>query len=44
MGFKTCVNASIFYDNVRVPKEYRGGGQQVSLYRVIRGYYDYVIQ
>lgn len=26
LGFKTCINASIFYDNVRVPKEYRLAG------------------
>jgi alkylation response protein AidB-like acyl-CoA dehydrogenase len=26
MGFRTSVNASIFYDNVRVPKEYRLAG------------------
>ena len=26
MGFKTSVNASVFYDNVRVPKEYRLAG------------------
>jgi alkylation response protein AidB-like acyl-CoA dehydrogenase len=26
MGFKTSVNAGIFYDNVRVPKEYRLAG------------------
>ncbi|MBW1863217.1 MAG: acyl-CoA dehydrogenase family protein [Deltaproteobacteria bacterium] len=26
MGFKTTINASIFYDNVRVPKEYRAAG------------------
>jgi len=26
VGYKTCVNASIFFDNVRVPKEYRLAG------------------
>ena len=26
MGFKTSINGSIFYDNVRVPKEYRLAG------------------
>jgi alkylation response protein AidB-like acyl-CoA dehydrogenase len=26
MGFRTSINASIFYDNVRVPKEYRVAG------------------
>lgn len=26
MGFKTSINASVFYDNVRVPKEYRLAG------------------
>jgi alkylation response protein AidB-like acyl-CoA dehydrogenase len=26
MGFKTCINGSVFYDNVRVPKEYRLAG------------------
>lgn len=26
MGFKTQINASIFYDDVRVPKEYRAAG------------------
>ncbi len=34
MGFKTSVNASIFYDNVRVPKEYRlvGPGPDAHFY------------
>jgi alkylation response protein AidB-like acyl-CoA dehydrogenase len=34
MGFKTTVNASIFYDNVRVPKEYRlaGPGHDANFY------------
>jgi alkylation response protein AidB-like acyl-CoA dehydrogenase len=34
MGFKTSVNASIYYDNVRVPKEYRlaGPGVDASVY------------
>lgn len=26
MSFKTAINASVYYDNVRVPKEYRIGG------------------
>jgi len=26
MGFKTSINASVYYDNVRVPKEYRVAG------------------
>jgi alkylation response protein AidB-like acyl-CoA dehydrogenase len=26
MGFKTCVNSAIYYDNVRVPREYRAAG------------------
>jgi alkylation response protein AidB-like acyl-CoA dehydrogenase len=26
MGFRTSINASVYYDNVRVPKEYRVGG------------------
>jgi alkylation response protein AidB-like acyl-CoA dehydrogenase len=26
VGFKTCTNASIYFDNVRVPKEYRLAG------------------
>ncbi len=34
MGFRTSVNASIYYDNVRVPKEYRlaGPGVDASVY------------
>jgi alkylation response protein AidB-like acyl-CoA dehydrogenase len=34
MGYRTNVNASIFYDNVRVPKEYRlaGPGKDVMFY------------
>ena len=34
MGFKTAVNASVFYDNVRVPKEYRvaGPGEDAKFY------------
>jgi len=34
MGFKTSINASIFFDNVRVPKEYRlaGPGQDAAFY------------
>ena len=34
MGFRTCINASIFYDNVRVPKEYRliGPGADANFY------------
>jgi alkylation response protein AidB-like acyl-CoA dehydrogenase len=34
MGFKTSVNASVFYDNVRVPKEYRlvGPGPDAHFY------------
>jgi alkylation response protein AidB-like acyl-CoA dehydrogenase len=34
MGFKTTVNASVFYDNVRVPKEYRlaGPGKDAMFY------------
>jgi len=34
MGFKTSINTSIFYDNVRVPKEYRlaGPGHDVHFY------------
>lgn len=34
MGFRTSVNASIFYDNVRVPKEYRlaGPGTDAQIY------------
>ncbi|MFH1113767.1 MAG: acyl-CoA dehydrogenase family protein [Pseudomonadota bacterium] len=34
MGFKTSVNASVFYDNVRVPKEYRlvGPGADAQFY------------
>ena len=34
MGFKTCINASVYYDNVRVPKEYRvaGPGKDILFY------------
>jgi alkylation response protein AidB-like acyl-CoA dehydrogenase len=34
MGFRTTINASVFYDNVRVPKEYRlaGPGKDVMFY------------
>lgn len=34
MGYKTAVNASVFYDNVRVPKEYRlaGRGHDANFY------------
>ena len=34
MGFQTSINGSIFYDNVRVPKEYRlaGPGVDASVY------------
>lgn len=39
MGFKTCVNASVFYDNVRVPKEFRlaGPGQDALFYHALAG-------
>jgi alkylation response protein AidB-like acyl-CoA dehydrogenase len=34
LGFKTAINASVFYDNVRVPKEYRvaGPGEDAKFY------------
>ncbi len=37
MGYRTSVNASIFYDGVRVPKEYRcaGPGQDAHFYHAI---------
>jgi alkylation response protein AidB-like acyl-CoA dehydrogenase len=39
MGFKTCVNGSIYYDNVRVPKEYRlaGPGKDALFYKGVSG-------
>lgn len=39
MGFKTSVNASIFYENVRVPKEYRlaGPGHDNHFYHAAAG-------
>lgn len=39
MGFKTCINASIYYDNVRVPKEYRlaGPGKDALFYHALAG-------
>ncbi|MBW2029716.1 MAG: acyl-CoA dehydrogenase family protein [Deltaproteobacteria bacterium] len=37
MGFRTSINASIFYDDVRVPKDYRlaGAGQDSQFYHGI---------
>ena len=37
MGFKTSINASVFYDNVRVPKEYRlaGPGADANFYYLL---------
>ena len=37
MGFRTSVNASIYYDNVRVPKEYRlaGPGVDAQIYAAV---------
>jgi alkylation response protein AidB-like acyl-CoA dehydrogenase len=37
MGYKTSINGSIFYDNVRVPKEYRlaGPGRDAQFYHAI---------
>jgi alkylation response protein AidB-like acyl-CoA dehydrogenase len=37
MGYKTSVNASVFYDGVRVPKEYRvaGPGKDAHFYHAI---------
>ena len=39
MGFRTCINASIYYDNVRVPKEYRvaGPGKDALFYHALAG-------
>ena len=39
MGFKTCINASVYYDNVRVPKEYRvaGPGKDALFYHALAG-------
>ncbi len=39
MGFKTSINASVFYDNVRVPKEYRlaGPGADAQFYYATMG-------
>ena len=39
MGFKTSINASVYYDNVRVPKEYRvkGPGKDVLFYNAAVG-------
>lgn len=39
MGFRTSMNASVYYDNVRVPKEYRlaGPGQDAIFYHALTG-------
>lgn len=39
MGFRTCINASVYYDNVRVPKEYRvaGPGKDALFYHALAG-------
>jgi butyryl-CoA dehydrogenase len=39
VGFKTCINASVYYDNVRVPKEYRvaGPGKDILFYNASVG-------
>jgi alkylation response protein AidB-like acyl-CoA dehydrogenase len=39
MGFRTSINASIFYDNVRVPREYRlsGSGQDAQFFAAMAG-------
>jgi alkylation response protein AidB-like acyl-CoA dehydrogenase len=39
MGFKTSINGSIYYDNVRVPKEYRlaGPGKDALFYHALAG-------
>jgi len=39
VGFRTCINASVYYDNVRVPKEYRvaGPGKDILFYNASVG-------
>jgi alkylation response protein AidB-like acyl-CoA dehydrogenase len=39
LGFRTCINASVYYDNVRVPKEYRvaGPGKDALFYHALAG-------
>ncbi len=39
MLYKTCINGSVYYDNARVPKEYRiaGPGMDANLYYMITG-------
>jgi butyryl-CoA dehydrogenase len=39
MIYKTCINSSVHYDNVRVPKEYRvaGPGKDANLYYMVTG-------
>jgi alkylation response protein AidB-like acyl-CoA dehydrogenase len=39
MLYRTCINGSVYYDNVRVPKEYRvaGPGKDANLYYMITG-------